>query len=81
MMPMPPSHCSAWRHRLIDGGASSRPVITVAPVVVSADIVSKKASVKLMSWYTMSSGMVAMAAICTHAATTSTKPSRARSSR
>lgn len=80
MMPMPPNHCSRWRHKLSDGAVWSRSVITVAPVVVSADMVSKKASVNDMS-RTSSSGMVAMAAICTQAANTSTKPSRARNSR
>ena len=45
MMPMPPSHCRMPRHRRIPGGAVSSPVITVAPVVVTPDIASKKASV------------------------------------
>ena len=63
------------------GGASSSLVITVAPVVVRPDMVSKKASVKLMVSYTRSRGIVAMAAINTHTVDTSRKPSRGLSSR
>ena len=48
MMPMPPSHCSRCRHRLSEGGRLSSPLITVPPVVVSAEIASKYASVKLI---------------------------------
>ncbi len=40
-MPMPPIHTSRWRQMLIDSGRLSRPDSTVAPVVVSPDIVSK----------------------------------------
>ena len=49
MIPRPPSHCRMPRHKRIPGGAVSRPVITVEPVVVIPDIASKKASVKLIS--------------------------------
>ncbi len=45
MMPMPPNHCSCARHSRTPGGAVSSPLITVEPVVVSPDMVSKKASV------------------------------------
>ena len=45
MMPMPPSHWSRARHSRMPGGAESRPVITVEPVVVTPDMDSKKASV------------------------------------
>ena len=44
MMPIPPSHCSKERQSRMPGGASSRPVTTVEPVVVMPDIASKKAS-------------------------------------
>ena len=39
--PMPPNHCSRPRHRSRPRGRSSSPEITVAPVVVIADIASK----------------------------------------
>jgi len=46
MIPMPPSHCRIPRQSKIPRGISSRPVITVAPVVVRPDIASKIASMK-----------------------------------
>ena len=45
MMPMPPSHCRIARQIRMPGGAESRPTITVEPVVVTPDMLSKKASV------------------------------------
>ena len=45
MIPSPPSHCRMLRHSNNPGGAESKPVITVAPVVVIPDIASKNASV------------------------------------
>ncbi len=48
IIPIPPSHCRRARHSRIPFGASSRPVITVEPVVVIPDIDSKKESVKLI---------------------------------
>ncbi len=59
----------------------SRPVSTVAPVVLSPDIVSKNASVNVSPGSAISSGTVAMADMNTHASETSRKPSRERSSR
>ena len=44
-MPMPPSQCSAQRHRLMACGNWSSPVMTVAPVVDRPDMLSKKPSV------------------------------------
>ncbi len=41
MIPIPPSHCSSQRHKLIEGGSLSSPDSTVEPVVVSAATVSK----------------------------------------
>ncbi len=43
-MPTPPYHCIIARQSSMPRGASSRPVKTVAPVVVSPDMASKKAS-------------------------------------
>ena len=41
MMPMPPIQFIRWRQMLIDCGARSSPIITVAPVVVRPEIISK----------------------------------------
>jgi hypothetical protein len=71
MMPMPPYHCSAWRHRLTAGGRYSMPVITVEPVVVSADSVSKNTSVTDMCGSEMKNGIAAAAAMKTQASVTS----------
>ena len=38
---MPPSHCRKQRHRLMEPGKASSPVITVDPVVVRPDMASK----------------------------------------
>ena len=45
MIPIPPSHCNSARHSNNPGGAVSSPTMTVDPVVVIPDILSKKASV------------------------------------
>ena len=45
MMPMPPIHCKSPRQSSRPGATLSSPVITVAPVVVRPDMLSKKASV------------------------------------
>src|SRR2546425_1289384 len=66
MMPMPPSHCSSQRQKLIDGGSRSSPDKTVEPVVVSAATVSKYASVKLRSEAGTSNGTVANAGSTVH---------------
>ena len=85
MIPIPPSQFRVWRHRLIDGANVSRPTITVAPVVVRPDMVSKKASVNDSdscqdpgSWSIR--GTVAMAAMRVQAMATRMKPSLALSS-
>src|SRR5690554_3648816 len=44
IIPIPPNHCSCWRYHKIDLGRLSKPVITVAPVVVQPEKDSKKAS-------------------------------------
>jgi len=54
----------------------SSPTITVAPVVVSPEVVSKKPSVKLSPECSMS-GTVAIAAVRVQARVTRMKPSRA----
>ncbi len=46
MMPMPPIQCSRARHSSRPGGAASRPTRIVDPVVVSPDMLSKKALAK-----------------------------------
>jgi len=56
-------------------------VSTVEPVVVSPDIVSKNARVKLSLGSASNSGIVAEADISTHTSVTNRKPSRALSSR
>ena len=45
IIPMPPNHCSMERHNKMPFDVLFKPVITVAPVVVSPEIASKKASV------------------------------------
>ena len=45
MMPTPPSHCRMERQIRMPGGALSKPMMTVEPVVVRPDMASKKASV------------------------------------
>ena len=45
IIPSPPSHCRMPRQSNMPGGMKSKPVITVAPVVVSPEIDSKNASV------------------------------------
>ena len=49
MMPTPPSHCIKPRHKSNPFGSSSRPSITVEPVVVRPDMASKNASTKRSS--------------------------------
>jgi hypothetical protein len=63
------------------GAIESRPVSTVAPVVLSPDIVSKNASVKLRPGSAIISGTAAIADMNTQASVTSRNPSRERSSR
>lgn len=81
MIPIPPSQHSSCRQMLIDGGKCSRPTSTVAPVVVSPDMVSKKASVKDRFGIAIINGAVAMPAIMIQASVTSRKPSRGCNSR
>ena len=45
MKPTPPTACRAARQKMMPRGVSSRPDITVEPVVVIPDIASKNASV------------------------------------
>ena len=59
----------------------SSPVSTVEPVVVSPEMVSKNASVKLRPLMVIISGSVAVAAISTQDSDTSRKPSRGLMSR
>ena len=46
-IPTPPNHCNRARHNKIPGGACSRFLKTVAPVVVRPEIDSKKESVNV----------------------------------
>ena len=46
IMPIPPNHCSCCRYSNSDRGRSSRPAITVAPVVVRPDTDSNNASAR-----------------------------------
>lgn len=78
---MPPNQLSSCRQMFSAGGSFSRPVSTVAPVVVSPDRLSKNASVNVSPSMTSSSGTVAIAAIRIHASVTRMKPSRGFSSR
>ena len=48
MMPIPPIHCRIARQSRIPRGVESRPVMTVAPVVVRPDTASNMESVKLI---------------------------------
>ncbi len=81
MMPMPPYQWSAWRQRLSEGAIESRPVRTVAPVVLRPDIVSKNASVNVSPGSDSNSGTVAIVDMKIHASVTSRNPSRDRNSR
>ena len=81
MMPRPPNQCSAWRQKLSDGGRASRPISTVEPVVVSPDMASKNAAVKVRSGSVSSSGSAAAADSSSQPSVTSRKPSRGFSSR
>ena len=47
MKPIPPSQCRMARHKRMPGGATSRPTITVAPVVVMPDTDSNTASARV----------------------------------
>ncbi len=78
---MPPIQTSRCRQTLIDTGSWSRPLSTVAPVVVRPDIVSKYASVNEMPGRWKSSGSVAHAGRTVQPSVTSRKPSRGCSSR
>jgi hypothetical protein len=69
MIPMPPIQCRLQRHRLMDCGRASRPLSTVEPVVVSPDIVSKYASVKLRPGIAIIREWLPEADINTHEAT------------
>ena len=60
MTARPPSQMSEWRQKLIEGASGSSPSSTVDPVVVSPDIVSKKARVKLSPGSVKMSGSAAM---------------------
>ena len=77
----PPSQISEWRQKLIEGASESRPSSTVEPVVVSPDIVSKNARVKLSPGSVRRSGRVAEAASRIQPSVTRRKPSRGLSSR
>ena len=59
MKPMPPSQCRIARHRRMPGGATSSPMITVAPVVVMPDTASNTASARVSSSSENASGRAA----------------------
>ena len=73
MMPTPPSHWRIARHSRIPGGASSRPTMMVAPVVVTPDMDSKKASVTLSSSSEKAKGKAPKTAITSQARLVMTK--------
>ena len=73
MMPMPPSHCSMARQIRMPGGSTSRSAITVAPVVVTPDIASKKASVNVSGISVNSNGSVPNSGITIHASVVTRK--------
>lgn len=81
MTARPPSQMSECRQKLIEGASASSPSSTVEPVVVSPDIVSKNARVKVIPGNVRRSGRVAEAARRIQPRVTSRKPSRAFSSR
>ena len=67
-MPNPPSQMSSQRHNRIPIGAVSRPVITVDPVAVIPDIVSKTASVYDKRKLEKTNGRAAKATTAIHVA-------------
>ena len=73
MIPMPPSHCSSDRHSSSPGGVVSRPEITVEPVVVMPDMLSKNASVIDSCNSENRKGRAPKVTSATHTAGTSTK--------
>jgi hypothetical protein len=81
MMESPPNHSSACRHRFTEGGRVSRPTSTVEPVVVSPDMASKYAAVKLKWGSASSRGSAAAPDSSSQPSVTSRKPSRGFNSR
>jgi hypothetical protein len=77
----PPNQMSEWRQKLIEGASASSPSNTVDPVVVSPDIVSKNARVKVNPGSEKRSGSVAEPASRIQPSVTRRKPSRGLSSR
>jgi hypothetical protein len=67
MIPIPPSHCIIALHIKILFGLSSRLVITVEPVVVIPDILSKKASLNVRFRFEKINGILPKIAIANHA--------------
>ena len=66
MKPIPPSQWRMARHRRIPGGATSRPTITVAPVVVMPDTDSNTASAVVSLSSENASGSAANKPTTTH---------------
>ncbi len=81
MMPRPPNQCRDARQKLREGGRPSSPDSTVEPVVVSPDMDSKKASVKLSPGKASRNGIDAAAETRIQPRVTSRNPSRGFSSR
>ena len=64
---MPPNHCIIARHISILFGVVSKSDITVAPVVVIPDILSKKASLSVKGFGDNKKGKLPNSAIVNHA--------------
>ena len=73
-MPMPPSQHKSDRQRRSPGGASSRPTITVAPVVVMAETDSNSAWAKSSFIDDSQSGIAPTTENTAHSILTRTKP-------
>src|SRR5687768_3427841 len=71
---MPPSQWSSERHMRMPGGLSSRPEITVEPVVVIAETDSKKALAKSISSDDSMKGTAPTSEKTSHSMLTSRKP-------
>ena len=72
MIPMPPIHCMSERQKRMPWGRHSTSSRMVAPVVVNPDIVSKKASVRLVMLPWMRKGNMPNSEKMTHTAVTTT---------
>jgi len=79
-MPMPPRNWSTWRYSSTDLGSASSVSITVAPVVVSAEVASNTAPLKLRCGGPAISGRLDTTLATSQVRVTIRKPSRRRRS-